>query len=120
MALYYSDKIAHYYDPIVTKSSSRYTTKRRLVDNTKKTFIRFIRNRDINFDNSGSTVHVVTPVEAFRPDLIAYKYFGSEKYAWVILAANNLSLAYELESGMKILIPNIASLQGANGKLVTR
>ena len=120
MAVYYSDSIKYFYDPTVTKSSSRYLTKRRLVNNKQETFIRFIRSRDLSFENSASTVHVVNALEAYRPDLIAVKYFGSSKYAWIILAANNLSLPYQLEPGMKILIPTIASLQGSKGKLVTR
>lgn len=120
MAVYYSDRIKQFYDPTVTKSNSRYLTKRRLVNTKQETSIRFIRSRDITFNNNSSTVHVVSPIEAYRPDLISYRFYGTVKQAWVILAANNLALPYNLEPGMKILIPNIASLQGSKGKLVTR
>ena len=119
MGIYYSNKIKRAYAPDVKKSTSRYDTKIRLVsdDGTK---IRFIRVRDITFDDNNSTVHVVTPNEAFRPDIIAYEHYGSEKYSWVILAANNLMTPYDLVKGMKIILPSIASLQGSSGKLVTR
>lgn len=120
MGVYYSDSIKDAYNPTVTSSTTRYKTKTRLVNDKKETVIRFIRSRDITFSDDNSTVHVVSPVEAYRPDLIAYKYFGDEKYAWVILAANNLKLSYQLVPNLKIIIPSIASLQGYNGKLVTR
>lgn len=120
MAIYYSDKIKKVYDPKITKSFSRYDTKRRLVNQYSETNIRFIRSRDLTFDLSQGTVHVVNAIEAYRPDLIAYHFYGSTRYAWIILAANNLSLPYKLEPGLKIIIPNIYQLQGSNGKLVTR
>ena len=120
MGIYYSDNITKVYNPSVNKSTSRYITKRRLVNNKQETVIRFIRNRDLNFRNDDSIVHVVNSIDAYRPDLIASKYYGNEKYAWVILSANKLQLPYQLVPGMKILIPSIAALQGAQGKLVTR
>jgi len=120
MAIYYSDTIKKVYDPYVTKSSSRYATKRRLIDSSQTTFIRFIRSRDLTFNNDDATVHVVTSIEACRPDLIASKYYGDARYAWVILSANGLSLPFALEPGMKILIPSVMTLQGSKGKLVTR
>lgn len=120
MGIYYSDKIKDTYDPTVTSSTTRYKTKKRLVNDKSETVIRFIRARDLRFEDTNSTVHVVSPVEAYRPDLIAYKYFGDESYSWVILAANNLKLPYQLVPNLKIVIPSIASLQGYRGKLVTR
>ena len=120
MGVYYSNKIKKVYEPNVVKSSSRYATKRRLVNENQETFIRFIRSRDLNFSNNDSTVHVVSSIEAYRPDLIAEKYYGDSRYAWIILSANRLSLPFALEPGMKILIPSIMSLQGSRGKLVTR
>lgn len=119
MGVYYSDKIKRAYAPDVKKSTSRYDTKIRLVSNDG-TNIRFIRVKDLTFDDENSTVHVVTPQEAFRPDIIAYEHYGSEKYSWVILAANNLMTPYDLVMGMKIVLPSDASLQGSKGKLVTR
>lgn len=119
MGIYYSDKIKDTYNPSVTRSLSRYDTKKRLVNNQNQTFIRFIRQRDLAFDINQATVHVVTAIEAFRPDLIAYKYYGNTRYAWIILAANNIALPYKLVAGMKIIIPNVSQLQGSRGKLVT-
>lgn len=120
MAIYYSDSVRDVYEPKVTKSVSRYDTKRRIVNKDGETSIRFIRKRDLYFDDTASTVHVVKPIEAYRPDLIAYKYYGHSRYSWIILAANNLPLPYQLEAGMKIIIPGISQLQGSSGKLVTR
>ena len=120
MGIYYSDKVSKVYKPKVNKSTSRYDTKLRLslVEGTTK--VRFIRKEDLFFSDNNSSVHVVDAIEAFRPDILANEYYGDEKYAWVILAANNLKTPYELIKGMKILIPSLTSLQGANGKLVTR
>lgn len=120
MGIYYSDKIRNALVPTVTESTTRYKTKIRLsnVDGTTK--IRFMRSRDINFNEENSSVHIVTGNEACRPDIIAYVYYGDEKYSWVILAANNLKTAYQLQQGMRIVIPGLYSLQGSRGKLVTR
>lgn len=119
MGIYYSDKIKMVLVPTVTKSTSRYKTKYKLtnVDNTTK--VRFIRKRDLDFDDV-SSVHVVSNVEEYRPDIIAYKYYGDANYAWVILSANNLKTPYQLLGGMKLVIPSLYSLQGSKGKLVTR
>lgn len=120
MAIKYSNKIRQILIPNVTKSNSRYLTKIRLanIDNTTK--IRFIRSRDLTFDNNDATVHVVTTIEECRPDFIASKYYGDTKYTWVILAANNMKTFFDLKAGMKILIPSYVELQGMYGKLVTR
>lgn len=120
MAIYYSDSIKDVYEPTVTKSVSRYDTKRRLVNDKSETVIRFIRQRDLLFSDEASSIHIVSPIEACRPDLIAYKYYGHSRYAWIILAANNLPLPYQLVAGMKIIIPGISQLQGSRGKMVTR
>lgn len=119
MGVYYSDKVKNVYAPKVTSSTSRYKTKLRvsLEDSTK---IRFIRKADLNFEDDNSSVHVIEQVEAFRPDIIANEYYGDPKYAWIIMAANNLLTPYELEPGLKLVIPSLTSLQGSKGKLVTR
>lgn len=120
MAIYYSDKVSKVYRPSANKSTSRYDTKLRVSLKEGSTKIRFIRKNDLLFSDKSSSVHVVDAIEAFRPDILANEYFGDEKYAWVILAANNLKTPYELVRGMKIVIPSLVSLQGADGKLVTR
>jgi hypothetical protein len=119
MGVFYSDEVKSVFAPKVTKSNTRYDTKVRMTVSAG-THIRFMRSRDIVFNDETSTVHMVTPLEAYRPDIIAKEYYNDESYAWIILAANNLQFEYSLVSGMKILIPSIISLQGSNGKLVTR
>ena len=120
MGIYYSNKIKDVLVPTVTKSTSRYKTKLRLANVDKTTKVRFMREDDVQFNNTDMIVHIVNQNEACRPDIIASIYYGSEKYSWVILAANNLSLAYQIQPGMKLVIPSLYSLQGSKGKLVTR
>lgn len=120
MALFYSNDIKSIYVPNEADSHSRYQTKIRLLNNKGELSIRMMRLRDLTFNDDDSVIHVVQPMEEYRPDLISYQYFGTPDYAWAILAANNLSVPFELNYGTKILIPSLASLQGANGKLVTR
>ena len=120
MGIYYSDKIRDALVPTVTKSTTRYKTKIRLSNIDGNTKIRFMRGRDISFNEDETLVHIVESNEACRPDIIAYKYYGSEIYSWVILAANNLSLPYQLKPGLRLVIPSLQSLQGSRGKLVTR
>lgn len=120
MAIQYSDKIRQILIPNVSKSTSRYLTKIRLANINNTTKIRFIRKRDVAFNNEDATVHTVTAIENCRPDFIAVKYYGDTKYTWVILAANNLKTMFDLKAGMKILIPSFVELQGLYGKLVTR
>lgn len=119
MGIYYSDKVKSTFTENVMKSDSRYTTKLKLKVG-QKTFIRMIRKRDITFDDSNSSVYIVSPIEEFRPDLIANRIYGSEHYSWVILAANNLSTFFDVKAGQKLIIPSIVSLQGIEGKLVTQ
>ena len=119
MGIYYSDKVKTTFTENVTKSESRYITKLKLKVN-QDTFIRMIRKRDIIFDDSNSSIYIVSPIEEFRPDLIAYKMYGSERYSWVILAANQLCTFFDVKSGQKLIIPSIVSLQGIEGKLVTQ
>ena len=120
MAVFYSDDIIDIYAPKVSNSTSRYKTKVRLVNSKQETMIRFIRNYDLTFSDELSSVHVVSAIEAFRPDIIANEYYASTKHAWIILAANNMKTPYELKRGLKITIPSLVSLQGSRGKLVTR
>ena len=120
MAIYYSDKVLKVYAPSYSKSTSRYDTKLRISLKSGSTKVRFIRKEDLSFSDDNSSVHVVDATEASRPDILANEYYGDEKYAWVILSANNIKTPYQLVQGMKIIIPSLVSLQGANGKLVTR
>lgn len=120
MGIYYSDKIRNALVPTVTKSTTRYKTKIRLTNVEGSTKVRFMRNRDITFNEDDTMVHIVETNEAYRPDIIAYKYYGNEIYSWVILAANNLYLPYQLKPGLRLVIPSLQSLQGSRGKLVTR
>lgn len=120
MGVFYSKEIINVLVPQVIKSTSRYKTKIKLSNIDKTTKIRFIRKRDLDFDDTESIVHVVGYQEQFRPDIIAKQYYNDEKYSWVILAANNLKTPYELKAGLRLTIPGLVSLQGYNGKLVTR
>lgn len=120
MGVYYSKDITNVLVPQVTKSTSRYKTKLRLSNIDRTTKIRFIRKRDLDFDDTDSVIHFVGYQEQFRPDLISAQYYNSEKYSWVILAANNLKTPYEMKAGMRLVIPSLVTLQGYNGKLVTK
>ncbi len=62
---------------------------------------------------SGVTIskeHTVTEEQRGRPDLIAYKYYGTVRLWWVILAYNNLIRHSYIKEGMRLYIPDISQL----------
>lgn len=115
----YSDDITSAYYPIVSKPLSRYDTKLRLKTSGNEV-VRFIRKRDLTFNDETSSIHVVTNIEAYRPDIIAYNAYGDETYAWAILSANDMKSFFDLSEGKTIIIPSLASFWGDNGKMVSK
>lgn len=101
-----------------SKSSSRYNQKYNLT--TKYgTYPRTLQLEDLVAVVRSSDIYVVVPVElSYDPYRIANYYYGDKDLYWVILAANRLTSNFELEEGMTIRIPDLASIYGVNGLLV--
>tara|TARA_B100000700_G_scaffold311500_2_gene393635 strand:+ start:101917 stop:102783 length:867 start_codon:yes stop_codon:yes gene_type:complete len=55
-----------------------------------------------------------------RPDVIAYKLFGSTEYWWILMAYNNLVIPSQLVAGATIKYPNIQRLETMYGKLAAQ
>jgi hypothetical protein len=65
-------------------------------------FLHVPRERFSEYD----AYHTVTASDTIRPDLIAYKYYGTVDYFWLILLANNIIDPYTLTIGSILRIPS--------------
>jgi len=62
--------------------------------------------------NASDSVKYRVPEEyQYRPDLIAYGFYGNEKLYWVILEHNNIVDPFEIEVGTELEIPNIEKVK---------
>lgn len=67
----------------------------------------------IDIPKSENDIYVeVKKSEQFAPDLIAYNYYGNERYYWVILMANNIFDPFtELYAGRVIRVPDLTFIR---------
>lgn len=104
--------------PNLSTWRSRYDLKEQLLLVDNNLVIRNMRARDmIPAKTSQDTAHIVTPGEAYRPDVIALNAYGDPRLAWIILSANNLSDMFDFISGLEITIPSAISLYQSGGVL---
>jgi hypothetical protein len=60
---------------------------------------------------SGSE-YVIPPYLNYRPDLIAYAFYGDAKLAWVLIAANRIEKSPEgFVKGTTIIVPPLDSIR---------
>ena len=98
---------------------SRYDLKERLLLQDGNLVIRNMRPKDLKPNSSPyDTLHIVTAGEKYRPDILANKYYGDPRFAWIILSANNMSDIFELEVGSEIIIPTSSSIFSSGGVLL--
>ena len=113
-----SDVTDTFYNNTSKVPEGRYDKKLRL-KTSDGTVIRMIRTKDITpTSTENDSVYVVTSNERYRPDIIAYNYYGTADLYWVILAANNLKTPFEVTDGLRLIIPGLAALYSSNGLLM--
>lgn len=67
--------------------------------------------------SSSYKVHLVTPQQRGRLDLIAYTYYGNPLLWWVIANANRIDNPLEVSAGDKLIIPDKEVLYSKGGVL---
>jgi hypothetical protein len=70
------------------------------LDLTQHTFI-------YRYSSSIKSVYRVEQDTVMRPDLISYKFFGTDKYADAICKVNGIYNPFSIEEGKVLVIPNI-------------
>lgn len=99
---------------------SRYKGLRQVVHNPTDTAERFITLETVNALTSNASYRYYTvPVsEENRLDLIAYKFYGSPNYSWVISYMNNIEDGFTVYEGQKIKILDSFSDLFAQGEIL--
>ena len=99
---------------------SRYKGLRQVVHNPSDTSERFITLETVNAITSNASYRYYTvPVsEENRLDLIAYKFYGSPNYSWVVSYMNNIEDGYTVYEGQKIKILDSFSDLFAKGEIL--
>lgn len=63
------------------------------------------------FPISGYQIHKIKPHEQYRPDKIAYNYYGSADLHWVLDVVNNFYNGFsEYTEGTEIKVPTLNTL----------
>jgi len=102
--------------PNIRKVRSRYDKKDQLLLKDGNLVIRNMRKSDLLIrSNSTDIEYKVEAKDEYRPDLLAYKFYGDPRLAWVILDANDLRDIFELKAGMVIVVPSIINLYSSGG-----
>lgn len=99
---------------------SRYKGLRQIVHNPANTAERFITLETVNAltSNAGYRYYTVPVSEENRLDLIAYKFYGSPNYSWVISYMNNIEDGFTVYEGQKIKILNSFTDLFAKGEIL--
>lgn len=96
-------------DPL--RSAERYAGKVLLTD-IQGQRIQFIQKRWFPKATAEDPVIVIDSKYEYRPDIISVDYYNSPLYAWAILAANGMRSIWQLQNGVRIKIPNLATVTG--------
>lgn len=101
------------------KHISRYKGLRQIVYNANEPE-RFIAHETSNpiKSNASYRYYTVPTSEENRLDLIAYKFYGSSSYAWIISYMNNIEDGYTVYEGQKLKIINNFTDLFAKGELL--
>jgi hypothetical protein len=60
------------------------------------------------------SIHVVTPEEINRPDLIAHRVYGNSSLFWVLAIRNNLLLPFrDITAGQSLVCPHLDDVMKA-------
>ena len=99
---------------------SRYKGLRQVVHNPANTAERFITLETVNAltSNASYRYYTVPTSEENRLDLIAYKFYGSPNYSWVISYMNNIEDGFTVYEGQKIKILDSFSDLFAQGEIL--
>lgn len=99
---------------------SRYKGLRQIAHNPDIDSQRYITLETPNIFTSNTEVlyHEVQVVEENRLDLIAYKYFGSASYSWIIAYFNSIQDGFTVRPGQTLVIPKSLSALFNTGEVL--
>lgn len=102
------------------KHISRYKGLRQIVHEPADAAKRYITLETVNAltCSAGYRYYVVPTSEENRLDIIAYKFYGSANYSWVIAYMNNIEDGFTVLEGQKIKILNSFTDLFAKGELL--
>lgn len=106
-----------YYVPKDYKNNSRYTKLRRLFDQKRGVYYHETWVQKFVDESANDNFYTVTESEKNRLDIIAYSYYGTSNYWWVIAAANYIIDPFDIPVGTVLRIPPISSLYNKGGIL---
>lgn len=117
---YDPEQVVSLMEKIEETVQSRYSSKVNLNLKNGDTIIRNLRISDLEIEESDEDiVYKIEPLERYRPDLLALKYYNNPNLAWVLLAANNMKTIFDFKDGIVIRIPNVTSLY-TNGGILSK
>lgn len=75
----------------------------------EKRFMTFdLYNRGEGYVRNGNEkLMVITKGVEYRPDLVAYDFYGSADFWWTILEVNKIHDIWEFKAGKTIFLPNL-------------
>ena len=107
-----------YLPPIIYKNASRYKNLRTLRDTeTGKVHHESWSQQAIPISSSDDEYITVTLETENRLDILAYNYYGSPRYWWVIALANYIIDPFDVPAGITLRIPPMLSLYKSGGVL---
>ena len=120
----YLSGVREYFEPleylstVSYKNASRYKNLRTIKDNENGRIHHESWNQQaIPISNSDDDYYTVTNETEGRLDIIAYKYYGSPRYWWIISLANYIIDPFDVPVGTTLRIPPLLSLYKSGGVL---
>lgn len=107
-----------YYQPISYKNVSRYKSLRTLKDaDNGRMYHESWKIQGVPESDNEDNYYTVTIDTENRLDLIAYSYYGSARYWWVVALANNILDPFTVPIGTRLRIPPMITLYKPGGVL---
>ena len=108
-----------YIGPRKYKQMSRYSSYNQILDNLNNNiYLESYNKTDI--DSSDAILHIVSPQEEGRLDIISNLYYGTPDRYWAIAMANNILDPLVIVTGTVLKIPSYESLFKTGGPLISR
>lgn len=107
--------MSYYYKVVIKdkRRSNRYRKCPVYVDVDSQDYVIGTRSVDEIPKSTLDTYHKVTSYEAYRLDLIAYRYYNNALLWWVIAQANDIYDPFtDVTPGTILRIPNLTALHG--------
>jgi hypothetical protein len=103
-----------YSKPRIYKHTSRYGKYRQIIDNNA--YIETFNETTVDKSNNDK-LHIVTPQQENRLDIIANIYYSDPSFSWVIALSNDIIDPFIIKAGTTLRIPPIESLYNTKGAL---